>query len=118
MWRAICTCSGPQSMLGPSNGRSLSFAQPLSSQQPAAPEKQLPAKSGGQSAGVGSVGPRPASAVSRSGAAAETAVVSHSSPPPVQGPAAEGWKVTITFRGALLFEIIGFIGGCCLSGLP
>lgn len=89
-------------MLGPSNGRSLSFAQTLGSKLPAAVEKQqVPAKNGGQSAGVTSVGPRPASAVSRSGTAADTGSAFHSFPPPVQGAAAEGWKVSITFRGKL-----------------
>lgn len=88
-------------MLGPDSSRSLSFAQQLSCKVPPTMlESQQPAvKAGGQPTGVTSAGPRPASAVSRSGATAETAATSHSSPPPVQGAAAEGWKISITFRG-------------------
>lgn len=46
-----------------------------------------------------SAAPRPSSAVSRSGSMSETKAAPKSTPPPVQGAAAEGWKVSIKFRG-------------------
>lgn len=42
---------------------------------------------------------RPSSAASRSGSIAEASALPERMPPPVQGSAAEGWKVSISFRG-------------------
>ena len=103
-------------MLTPGNSRSLGLAQPSSGAQRGLPiplshqllqaQNALAQAAQAQAAQAqaaqtsqAAVGPRPGSAVSRSGSVSEAPAAPKPVAAPVQGSAAEGWKISIVFRG-------------------